>query len=215
VSAVHAPRIEPELRVVPVELDDDADLDEVEVRELTFATDVLHDVRIQRSRLVGVSLAGHRFVDAELRDVHAHTIDAVGARLGKASLTRVEIHDSRLSGLDLGEATLRHVRFVSCRLDGANLRMVDAESVEFEDCELHDVDLGGARLRGVRFAGSRLSAVDFSNARCERVDLRGALLTDPRGVTGLRGATIGVDQVLPLAPAVLADLGITVADDGH
>ena len=42
--------------------------------------------------------------------------------------------------------------------------------------------------------------------------VRGALVDGLVGVTGLRGATIGIDQVLPLAPVVFADLGITITE---
>jgi uncharacterized protein YjbI with pentapeptide repeats len=211
----HAPRLEGELSdVESIELDHDADLDELEIRELTLARSPLHDVRLQRCRLTSVSVAGAHFTNLELRDVIANALDGVGTRLGAARLTRVELRDCRLSGIDFAEATLRHVVFHSCRLDAANFRMVDAEHVVFAECELRDADFGQARLHNVRFTSSQLDAVDFSNARCEAVDLRGARVERITGVTGLRGAIIGVDQVLPLAPAVFSDLGISIrADD--
>lgn len=213
-SAIHPPRVDDELAALIVELDHDSDLDEIEVRELRVMESPLHDVRLQRCRIIGVSLAGTLFNGLELRDIIGTALDAVGARMPKATLTRVELHDCRLSGLDLAEATLRHVRFVGCRLDGVNLRMADAESIRFDDCDLRDTDFGQAKLRDVRFSGSRLVGVDFSNARCERVSLCGARVERITGTTGLRGTTIGVDQVLPLAPAVFADLGITILAEG-
>lgn len=208
------PRLEEPLTTRAIELGDDADLDEVEIRELALDDrPALHDVRIVRSRLVSVSVAGAHLKGLELRDVVLDAVDAAGARLPEAELVRVEVRDARLSGIDLGQATLTDVGFVRCRMDAANLRLAELTRVDFEDCELREADLGGARLRSVRFAGSHLDRVDVSNARCERVDLRGARLGSVTGVTGLRGATIGVDQVLALAPAVFADLGLTIADD--
>ncbi len=210
---LHAPRLDDELRALAVELGDDADLDGLEIHDLTIDDQlVVHDVRVQRGRLLGVSFAGAHLKGFELRDVVASAVDAVGARWPEASLTRVELRDCRLSGIDLAQATLRHVRCVGCRLDAANLRMIDAEHIAFDDSELEEVDFTEARLRSVTFTGSRLRRVDFSKARCERVDLRGARLDELIGVTGLRGATIGLDQLLPLAPAVFADLGITIAE---
>jgi len=199
--------------VATVELGDDSDLDSLDVRAVSLAdAPVLHDIRLTRCRVSSVSLAASHLLGLELRDVCCSATDAVGARWPEASMTRVEFHDCRLSGIDLAQATLRHVRFSGCRLDAANLRMVDADHVRFDDCDMRDTDLGMARLRSVTFSGSRLDAVEFSNARCQSVDLRGALVVSVRGVAGLRGATIGSDQVIPLAPAVYADLGITVAD---
>lgn len=196
-----------------VELGDDADLDGVDVRAISLGErPVLHDVRFARCRVSGVSLADSHFLGLELRDVRCLATDAAGARWPEVSMTRVEFHDCRLSGIDLAQATLRHVRFAGCRLDAANLRMIDADHVRFDDCDLRDTDFGAAKLRSVAFAGSRLEAVEFSGAHCESVDLRGALVLSIRGVAGLRGATIGADQVVPLAPAVFADLGITIAD---
>ncbi len=210
---LHSPRLDDELRETAVQLGDDADLDGLDVRDLTIDDQpVVHDVRVQRSRIFGVSLAGAHLKGFELRDVVASAIDAVGTRWPEASLTRVEFRDCRLSGIDLAQATLRHVRLTGCRLDAANLRMIDAEHVAFDDCELVEVDFTEARLRSVTFRGSRLRRVDCSKARCEHVDLRGANIDEIIGVTGLRGATIGVDQLLPLAPAVFADLGITIDD---
>jgi uncharacterized protein YjbI with pentapeptide repeats len=147
-GSVHAPRLDDELRSLPVALGDDADLDGLEIRELTIDDQpIVPDVRIQRSHLIGVSLAGSHLKGFELRDTVGSAIDAVGARWPEASLTRVEFRDGRLSGIDLAQATLRHVRLIGCRLDAANLRMIDAEHVAFDDCELSEVDFTEARLR--------------------------------------------------------------------
>lgn len=63
------------------------------------------------------------------------------------------------------------------------------------------------------FDGSDLAGADFSNARCSAVDLRGARLDGLRGMVSLAGATIGVDQVLGLAPALAQALGLHVSSD--
>ena len=64
------------------------------------------------------------------------------------------------------------------------------------------------------FRGSDLAAADFSQARCSDVDLRGARVDGVKGVSALKGVTIGVDQLVVLAPALAVALGIRiVADD--
>lgn len=196
-----------------VEFRDDIDIDGADLQALRLGEQpVLHDVRLVRSRVRGVSFAGSHLKGLQLRDVRFEAVDAVGARWPEVAMMRIEFRDCRLSGIDLAQAALRHVRFIGCRLDAANLRMVDADHLRFEDCELRDIDFGSALLRSVGFEGSRLEAADFSNARCRDVDLRGARVMSIRGVAGLRGASIAPDQVLPLAPSVFADLGITIMD---
>ncbi len=95
-------------------------------------------------------------------------------------------------------------------LDAVNLRGAVLEDVTFEDCVLRDVDLGGARLSRVRFAGCRIERLDLSSATLSRVDLRGAQFTLARGYDRLGGAILDIGQVLELAPALAAQLGIDV-----
>ncbi|MDQ1459175.1 MAG: hypothetical protein QOI08_659, partial [Actinomycetota bacterium] len=52
------------------------------------------------------------------------------------------------------------------------------------------------------------------SARCATVDLRGARLDGLRSIAALSGATIGPDQLIPLAPALAQALGLHIrADD--
>jgi uncharacterized protein YjbI with pentapeptide repeats len=60
------------------------------------------------------------------------------------------------------------------------------------------------------YPGCDLTGIDFSNARCTNVDLRGARLDGLRGVGSLGGATIGVDQLLGLAPGLANAVGVRI-----
>jgi uncharacterized protein YjbI with pentapeptide repeats len=65
------------------------------------------------------------------------------------------------------------------------------------------------------FDSCDLSGVDLSFADLDRADLRTSRLDSVRGVGSLRGATIGAAQLVTLAPALAAELGIRVeAEDG-
>ena len=57
-------------------------------------------------------------------------------------------------------------------------------------------------MEGVQFPGSDLSGADFSNAHAVDVDLRDARLSGLHSLASLRGATVGVDQLVELAPTL-------------
>ncbi len=98
-----------------------------------------------------------------------------------------------------------------CLLDVVNLRGAVLDEVVFEDCRLREVDLGGAQLTGVSFAGCRIERLDLTGATLTEVDLRGAVALDvARGLDRLGGAVLDVGQVLELAPALAAQLGVDV-----
>ena len=53
---------------------------------------------------------------------------------------------------------------------------------------------------------------DFTKGTFKDVDLTGADLAGPRGVAGLRGATVSTLQLIDLGPALADELGLKVAD---
>ena len=66
------------------------------------------------------------------------------------------------------------------------------------------------RLDRVVFADCRLAGADFTGARLADVDLRGADLQIERGVESLGGAVISPSQLVDLAPAFAAQIGVRV-----
>jgi uncharacterized protein YjbI with pentapeptide repeats len=84
--------------------------------------------------------------------------------------------------------------------------------VQLVDCQLVEPDLAEATLAQVSFEGSRVVSPELGRARMTDVDLSAADLVAPRGLAGLRGATISPLQLIDLGPALAAELGITVAD---
>jgi uncharacterized protein YjbI with pentapeptide repeats len=113
--------------------------------------------------------------------------------------------------------------------DGAPDDETAVENTELGDFELAGrtfelVDATGSRFAGTRLAGSRwrrctfhdcvLSGCDLANATFEqtgmrRVQLTGVRLTG-RGIAGLRGAQVHVDDLLGLGFAMAGELGIRV-----
>jgi uncharacterized protein YjbI with pentapeptide repeats len=95
-------------------------------------------------------------------------------------------------------------------LDSVNLRGARLRDVVFEDCVLRDVDLGGASLVRVSFPGCRIERLDITKAVFEQVDLRGAEVEVARGIERLAGAIVDAGQLMALAPALAAHLGLDV-----
>src|SRR5262249_17729187 len=133
-----------------------------------------------------------------------------GCDFSEATWDRVRLVDCRASAIELPQTKLRNVAFVDCKLDDANLRHARLQEARFENCVLTGAEFIGAQLENVDFAGSDLPGVDFNEARCAGVDLRDARLTGLKGLAALRGATVALDQVVTLAPALALALGLRV-----
>jgi hypothetical protein len=66
----------------------------------------------------------------------------------------------------------------------------------------------GSRVHGCDLTNVDLSKCDLSGSR-----LQGSRLDGIRGGEGLRGVTVGSDQLIPTALAVFGALGISVDDE--
>jgi uncharacterized protein YjbI with pentapeptide repeats len=167
--------------------------------------------------LVGCVLEGVRLTAASARRIH---------------LTDVVLRDCELSGLDLQEARLRRVRLEGCRataleaggsqasdvvvvgskLAEAGLRMTRWERAELDDVDLRGSDWTGASLQDVSVSGCDLSGSVLTKASMDDVRLGSTTLHDVVGARWLGGATIDPSQLVPVALALFADLGITLED---
>ncbi|WP_130441933.1 pentapeptide repeat-containing protein [Streptomyces sp. BK239] len=170
--------------------------------------------------------AGARFMDCALRECaldgtrlhHARFLDSVltgvrgvGTELADATLRDVEVVDARLGGVQLHGAVLERVSVRGGKIDFLNLRQARLRDVVFEGCVLVEPDFGGARLERVEFVDCALKAADFTAAVLKDVDFRGAAeLGLAGGLDRLSGAVISAAQLLDLAPALAAELGIRV-----
>ena len=101
-----------------------------------------------------------------------------------------------------------------CRVDLAAFTSATLERVTFEGCRMTQSDLQDAACESVRFLGCDLSECDLSDARFRRSELRGCELRDLHGVERLRGVGLEWGDLLDLAPALAAALGIRLLDAG-
>ncbi len=139
----------------------------------------------------------------------------LGTGLARSQWVGSSLQGCVLAGCELLRASLRGVRLVDCRLDSVNLRSAVLEDVVFDSCVLGDLDLGGARLRRVSFPGCRIERLDLTRADLAQVDLRGSSLHLSRGADRLRGAVVDHAQLLDLAPALAALVGLQVRAAGE
>ncbi|MFF5720291.1 pentapeptide repeat-containing protein [Streptomyces buecherae] len=168
------------------------------------------DCQVRRCALGETVLAGARFIDSVLTEVRG-----VGTDLSTASLRDVELTDARLGGTQAHGGSWEGVLVRGGKFDYLNLRTAKLRDVTFDGCVLVEADFGGATLERVSFANCVLRRVDFTSARMTDVDLRRVVELDiARGLDALSGAVISPTQLLDLAPAMAAQLGVRVADEG-
>ncbi|CAM5340153.1 pentapeptide repeat-containing protein [Streptomyces californicus] len=97
------------------------------------------------------------------------------------------------------------------KIDYLNVRKARLEDVVFEGCVLSEPDFGDAHLVRVEFRDCVLKRADLSGVRLESVDLRAVAELDiARGVDRLAGAVISPPQLMELAPAFAAQIGVRV-----
>ncbi|MFD8634440.1 pentapeptide repeat-containing protein [Streptomyces sp. NPDC059533] len=193
------------------ELEPDGDYDGLEFTDLDLAGQEgvgarFMDCALRRCALDGTGLAKARFLDSVLEGVRG-----VGTDLAGASFRDVELVDARLGGVQMYGSVLERVLVRGGKIDYLNLRTARLKDVVFEGCVLVEPDFGGAVLERVEFRDCVVRGVDFGGVRMTDVDLRGvAELSIVRGVDALAGAVISPAQLLDLAPAMAAHLGLRV-----
>ncbi|WIB00509.1 pentapeptide repeat-containing protein [Curtobacterium sp. MCBA15_012] len=192
--------------------------------------DLLTGDRVEGKRIGVLDVAGERLPDVELeecvvdtlraddtdlrglrvRDSTIETLDAPVLRASSSSWRGVRIGGGRVGSAELYDAELNDVVFTGLKLGFVNLRGSTLTDVVFRDCVIDELDLGDARLLRVSFEGLTIRAVEGTGTRVEHVDLRRADLDRVERLEGLRGATIGSDQLFALAPLLAAQAGYRV-----
>jgi uncharacterized protein YjbI with pentapeptide repeats len=148
-----------------------------------------------------------------LRDVVLRQANLANRRARRTLLERVELHGCRMTGLQLSESTLRDLTVADCRVDLAALRFCTLERVVFRGCQMAELDLVEAQLSSVVFEHCDLTGADLSHARFGRCELRGCTLEGVVGIERLRGVAMPWPDVVGLAGAFAAALGIRVLLD--
>lgn len=190
-------------------IDGDEDLDDVAVHGLS--ADQLTWTgrrRLGTSLLSGVTARAWVAPGASVVGSVIEQLEVVALSAPESGWWNVEILHSRVGSAELYSSSWRSVGFSNCKLGYLNLRGTHLTDLVFADCQITDLDLGSATASRLAFPGTRIDRLDCSGARLSDVDLRGATLSDIGNIEGLRGASISLEQLLDLAPALAGRLGI-------
>ena len=187
-----------------------------------------HDaVRFEGTDFTGAHAEGHTFLECTLRGARldeAHLegsrwsecdwerVQGVGISLPEASLADLTLDGCRLAAVSAWGSSWRDVTVRGGKVDLLNLRGARLKDVAFVDCVVTELDLAEARVDGLSFEGCTLVEPTFGRGTYAALDLSGATLRSPHGLAGLRGATLSRTQVIDLADALAAELGIFVRD---
>ena len=192
--------------------------------------DVLSGDRIEGKRIAVLDLVGERVPDLELeesvveslraddadlrglrvRDTVVEELDAPVLRASSSTWRDVRVAGGRIGSAELSDSGLNGVEFVGMKLGFVNLRGATLTDVVFRDCVVDELDLADAKLVRVAFPGTRIRVVEGTSTRVEHVDLRETDLDRVERLEGLRGATIGSEQLYTLAPLLAAQAGYRV-----
>ncbi|MDJ1137854.1 pentapeptide repeat-containing protein [Streptomyces iconiensis] len=202
----------PELRTYEGQgLEPDGDYDGLRFEDLDLGGEdgagaTFLDCGIYRCALGETALGRARMLDSVLEGV-----SGVGTRMENCELRDVELRDARLGGTQMHGARLNRVLVRGGKIDFLNLRQAKLTDVTFEGCVLVEPDFGGARLERVTFRDCVLRRAELHQAQLKDVDLRGVTELDiATGLDRLAGAVISPDQLMELAPAFAAQIGVRV-----
>ncbi len=203
--------------------------DQTTVTDAGFtSTDQHHDsVRFEETDFAGAhaenaaflecSLVGCRLDDAHLEgsrwsECEWERVQGVGVALSDASLVETTLDGCRLAAVSAWASTWRDVTVRGGKVDFLKLRGAKLKDDAFVDCVVVELDLTEATVAGLTFEGCTLVEPTFGQGKYAGLDLSGATLRAPRGLAGLKGATLSRPQVIDLADAFAAELGIAIAD---
>lgn len=136
--------------------------------------------------------------------------DFANLQADSGSLLQSAISLSRLTGMSWTGGTWRDVTVESSRVNLTFFGYSKLEMVVFRDCELTQADFERVKFRHVLFEKCDLSGAQFSGAEMVNVRFVDCVLTNLRGVTDLRGATVAGGDLLGLAAALAREAGISV-----
>lgn len=177
----------------------------------------LTSTRLLGGRVVSVHAEHTRMEATQLHSVEFTDCTMKALRCASGKLNRVVFRNCSLMGATFDDCTFDNVLFEQCRLDYATVTRVRAIGpVAFTGCSLAEAELTGNDLAGETVIDQcTLRRTEFGPGSYRGVDLRGSDLTAVTGAGNLAGVIISSDQEHQLARALLADLDLTVTDEGR
>ncbi|GAA1393113.1 pentapeptide repeat-containing protein [Luteococcus peritonei] len=186
---------------------------EQEVTLLSLEAHSTEFVELASLRVARGSLADSDWYRTNWVDVELNGVDAANAAFTESGLKRVAWRGCRLVGIALSGCTLADLEHRDCQMSLANFRFANLQRVSFTGCDLTGADFTNARLQDVSFTDCTLEGASFSQATSTRVSLSGGSLVGLKGLDGLRGATIRVDDLYDIAHEMAGELGLHLVED--
>jgi uncharacterized protein YjbI with pentapeptide repeats len=212
----HAPRLPLDLErpeVVDDVFVDDASHEGLLLEGLRYIGAKADKVELRKFVLTSVDLGEAKLDRLDLEDGSIKTCNLANLQSANCTLHRVHIGGCRLTGAGLVEPRLMDIVFRDSRLDLSSFRFGHLERVRFEDCRLVEADFQGAVAKACTFIDCDLTGAQLSRAKFAGSAFRGCRLTGVHGLEALKGAQMAWEDVIELASAMAASLGIEVRDD--
>jgi len=176
------------------------DISGVDLRGLELVECVLEDVRADRAHLEEFRLAESRVDRLTAAELHAQ----------RSVWREVSWEASRVGACECHDAQWRSVLVEDCRIGFLGLGRANLLDVRLRGCMVDTLDLTAATLNRAAFDDCRVGELRVRESRLKDVDLRGLTLNQVDDAAGLRGAWVGADQLVELAPALAAHAGLRI-----
>jgi uncharacterized protein YjbI with pentapeptide repeats len=168
------------------------------------------DAHLLECEVTGCDLAGVGFDRGRLSSSLFTDLRTPAWSLVDATLLDVVVTGGRFGAVTAAGVRLTRVALQDVKVDFLNLRGAALVDVTLTGCTVGELDVSGADLRDVRLVDCTVDSLVLAGSRSRTVDLRGAAVRALDGVPGLRGCTISDAQLTGWAPAMAAELGVTV-----
>ncbi len=193
-----------------LDLDEGPRLDDLDFSGVDFGDRELLDVILSGCDLTGAVVAQANLRAVELLNSRAAELNAPTLRAVDSVWRRSELSRSRIGAGELYGSSWEESAVTGCKFGYLNLRGARLADVSFTGCSFEDLDLVDATLERVAFTDCTVGTLTLRGATLSHVDLRGLRIDAIDGVAGLTGAAISQEQLLDLAPALAAHLGLAV-----
>lgn len=171
------------------------------------------NVELKQFVLAAVGLSEAKLDGLDLEDGSIKGCDLANLRSRRCTFERVVIEGSRLTGAMLIEPRLVDVVFRDAPIDLATFRFGRLHRVRFEGCRLIEADFQGVTAKACTFIDCDLTGAQLSQGTFAGSAFRGCRLSAINGLDALRGAQMDHGDIMELAAALAASLGIEARDD--
>jgi uncharacterized protein YjbI with pentapeptide repeats len=171
-----------------------------------------HAATFVHCRFDGVDFAGAQLGDVTFERCSLAGCDLSNADLSDTSFDIVTISDSKLLGATFAGATLRSLQVRDSPSTLTSFFRASIRDTSFVGCDLSEADLREARIVQSAIVRCNLSSTSFVGAEVRQLDIRGSSLDGSVPLTQCGGFVLDTTQIVPLATAVIRDVGARVDD---